>query len=64
MELEVAGKELTSIVSETTFQEKFPEAQLSPSQVILKTYTGEPMKIIGTLSAPVRYAEYGAGIFS
>ena len=38
-----------SIISEETRKEKFPEEELWPSDVKLKTYTNQPMKITGTL---------------
>ena len=64
--IQVAGQVLTmevdtgaavSILSETVFRGKFPQVQLKPSSVMLRTYTGEAMKVMGVFSARVRYKE-------
>jgi hypothetical protein len=44
-----------SIISEATRQKEFPSLKLHPSDVILKTYTGELVKIIGNLHVKVQY---------
>ena len=62
VQLQVAGKWLNmevdtgaavSILSETALQKKFPRNKLKPSSMVLKTYTGEPMKVVGIFSAQV-----------
>ena len=62
--VQVAGQVLTmevdtgaavSIIPETVFRTKFPRGKLQPSAVMLKTYTGEAMKVVGMFSARVQY---------
>ena len=46
-----------SIISENTRKEIFPEEKLRPSELKLKTYTNEPMKVTGTLKVKVKYED-------
>ena len=46
-----------SIISEKTKQEMFPEEKLPPSDVKLKTYSNEPMRLTGTLNLKVQYKD-------
>ena len=55
MELDT-GTEV-SIISEKTREETFPEEKLRPSDLKLKTYTNEPMKVTGTLNVKVQYKD-------
>ena len=68
VQMQVAGQVLTmevdtgaavSILPETVYRKKFPQGRLHPSTVVLKTYTGETMKVVGTFSAQVQYKEQG-----
>ena len=46
-----------SIVSKKTTEEIFPEQKLQPSNLKLKTYTNEPVKVTGILNVKVQYAD-------
>ena len=53
MELDTGAE--VSIISENTREEIFPQDQLQPSELKLKTYTNEPMKVTGTLKVNFQY---------
>ena len=64
VDLEINKKKLTmeidtgaavSIISEKTRKKIFPNAVLSKSSVLLKTYTGEPMPVLGEMNVEVKY---------
>ena len=38
------------IISEKTRKAVFPDKKLRPSKLILKTYTNEPLKVMGTIN--------------
>ncbi len=44
-----------SLVSEKTFNRVWPEATLHPTQVKLRTYSGEPLTVLGTLDIHVQH---------
>ena len=46
-----------SIISEDTCKTVFPELQPAKSNVLLKTYTNEVMKVVGELPVKVQYGE-------
>ena len=46
-----------SILSEKTKEAIFPEEKLRPSDLKLKTYTNEPMKVTGTLNVKFQYKD-------
>ena len=46
-----------SIISEETQKALFPTQKVYKSDLILKTYTGEPIQIIGNLHMRVHYGE-------
>ena len=46
-----------SIMSEDTCKSVFPELQPTKSNVLLKTYTNEVMKVVGELPVKVQYGE-------
>ena len=46
-----------SIISEDTCKTVFPELQPAQSNVLLKTYTNEVMKVVGELPVKVQYGE-------
>ena len=48
-----------SLISEEEMKSKFPGAQLKPSPLLLKTYTGEVMKVLGELIVAVEYKQQG-----
>ena len=49
-----------SIISEETRKSLLPDLQLRPSAVVLKTYTEEPMEVVGQLNARVKYGSQQA----
>ena len=53
--MEVDTDAAVSLLSEDTLKSKFPEARLQPATVQLKTYTGEPLEVLGELSVEVQY---------
>jgi hypothetical protein len=53
--LEVDTGAAVSILSEASFRKRFPKARLKPSSMILQTYSGEPLKVVGTFPVKVRY---------
>ena len=55
MELDT-GAAIT-VISEAECQELFPGAMLRKSDLLLETYTGEPLPVIGELNVQVRYEE-------
>ena len=55
MELDTGAA--VSIVSEATRKELFPKAKLHPSNILLKTYTEEPIHLIGNLHVRVQYGD-------
>ena len=46
-----------SIMSEQTLQQFFTQASLKQIHVLLRTYSGEPLKVLGELMAEVRYGK-------
>ena len=44
-----------SLMSESTFRELWPERHLSPSQVSLCSYSGEPIPVLGSVDVNVTY---------
>ena len=46
-----------SVMAESTFQKLLPETQLKQSNLVLKTYTGELMDVVGAVSVEVQYGE-------
>ena len=66
VDLVVNGKPLTmevdtgaadSVLSEQTFKSLFPDTSLEPTNVVLKTYTGERMQVHGELTVEVQYLQ-------
>ena len=55
MELDTGAA--VSIMSEQTLQRLFPQAPLKQTRVLLRTYSGEPLKVLGELRAEVRYGK-------
>ena len=46
-----------SLVSESTFKELFPDKAISPSPVKLRTYSGEPITVLGSVMVNVQYIQ-------
>ena len=57
LDMEVDTGAAFSVISETTRQQIFPSETLHPSDLVLKTYTNEPMKVKGTLNMQVKYGD-------
>ena len=66
VDMMVSGQRLTfevdtgaavSILSEASFKKRFPKAKVQPSSLVLKTYTGEPMAVVGTFPVEVCYQD-------
>ena len=57
LDMEVDTGAAFSVISETTRQQIFPSETLHPSDLVLKTYTNEPMKVKGTLNMRVKYGD-------
>lgn len=57
LDMEVDTGAAFSVISETTRQQMFARETLHPSDLILKTYTNEPMKVKGTLNMRVKYGD-------
>ncbi len=46
-----------SLLSEKSFRELWPEGELSPSNVRLKSYTGESITVLGCKEVQVKYKD-------
>lgn len=57
LQFEVDTRASASVISENTYRELWPEnsPKLSETQVKLQTYTGEKIKILGTIKVKVEY---------
>ena len=55
--MEVDTSAAVSLLSEDTLKSKFPGARLQPATVQLKTYTGEPLEVMGELPVEVQYQQ-------
>ena len=53
MELDTAAA--VSIISEQTRRSTFPDIPLRKSTAVLRTYTGEPMTVVGEMEVQVSY---------
>ena len=53
--MEVDTGAAVSVVSEDVFKRTFPGAELRPSKLVLRTYTGESMPVLGELAVQVKY---------
>ena len=57
LEMEVDTGADISIISEDTQRTLFPTQKVYKSDLVLKTYTGEPIRIIGNLHVRVQYGD-------
>ena len=55
--MEVDRGAAVSLFPKNTPKSKFPEARLQPATVQLKTYTGEPLGVMGELLVEVQYQQ-------
>ena len=60
MELDT-GASLT-VISETLWKEKFPTSTPEPSNIRLKTYTGEELKVLGQATVAIKYGEQNCNL--
>ncbi|XP_062620772.1 uncharacterized protein K02A2.6-like [Saccostrea cucullata] len=57
LEMELDTGAAVSVIPEKIFKEKFPNVKLKPSDILLKTYTGERIKPAGVAEVSVRYQD-------
>ena len=55
MELDTGAS--VSLISEKVWREAFPEVELAKCDMLLKTYTGERLQVLGQMQAQVTYGE-------
>ena len=60
LEMEVDSGAAVSIISDGVRKSLFPDLRLRNSSVVLKTYTGEPMEVVGNLHVDVCYKQQQA----
>ena len=53
--MEVDAGAAVSIISKATYQKLFSREQLTEPSIKLRTYTGEPMSVVGQMLVPVQY---------
>ena len=59
LQMEVDTGAALSIISEATCRSLFPREKLHPTQLILKTYTDDPLEVKGKLHMNVQYGDQG-----
>ncbi len=55
LQMEVDTGAALSLISESTWSAKFPTCSLQPTDVKLRTYSGDPLEVKGTLNVTVQY---------
>ena len=55
LDMEVDTGAALSLISDSKRKAMFPKEKLRPASIILKTYTNEPIKVMGTLNVRVQY---------
>lgn len=55
LEIELDTGAAVSLITEKIFMEKFPSVKMKPSDIVLKTYTGERMKPVCVADVDVKY---------
>ena len=60
LEMELDTGAAVSIMTEEIVDKKFPGATVHPSTVLLKTYTGEILNVVGELPVEVQYGDQGS----
>ena len=61
MELDTGAS--LSLISEETYKSTFGDSlQLNPSSIILHTYSGEPISVLGAVDVPVSYNSQSASV--
>ena len=55
LEMELDTGASVSIVTETTWKDRFPGVQLENTGIQLKTYTGEELRVLGQIQVHVKY---------
>ena len=57
LSMEVDTGAAVSVISEDTSKALFPDMALQPTQIVLKTYTGEQMQVRGQMTVEVQYQD-------
>jgi len=60
LQMELDTGTFVSLMSEKTWREFFPESELVGSDVLLKTYSGEKLHVLGQMQAQIEYNEQTA----
>ena len=60
IQLEIDTGASLTLISERTFQEYWPEVQLSPSGITLRSYLGESIPVLGCVDLNVQYSNQEA----
>lgn len=60
LDMEVDTGAAVSIMSQTTFDELWPNWSKAPSMVRLQLYSGEPISVVGSIEVAVEYQEQSA----
>ena len=55
LQMEVDTGASLSIICEETFNKEFNQTELKPTDIILQTYSGEPLTILGMMDAKIVY---------
>lgn len=58
--MEVDTGAAVSIMSQTTFDELWPNRSKAPSMVRLQSYSAEPISVVGSIEVAVEYQEQSA----
>lgn len=59
LEMELDTGAAVSIITEEIVNKEFPGATVHPSTIVLKTYTGEVLNVVGELPVKVQYRDQG-----
>ena len=57
VDMEMDTGAVCSLMSEVSFRELWPSCKLSKADLRLRTYSGEPIPVLGTLSVNVKYKD-------
>ena len=60
IQLEIDTGALLTLVSEQTFREHWPDSRLSPSEITLRSYSGESIPVLGCVDVHVKHSNQEA----
>ena len=60
IQLEIDTGASLTLVSEQTFRQHWPDSQLSPSEIILRSYSGESIPVLGCVDVHVKHSNQEA----